>query len=68
MASYRYAGTAEVKRPGPFRFKLPLTTGGFQVLQVAAVGAEITVTDPKARGFVENLRDLAGNTLFTKVS
>jgi hypothetical protein len=68
MATYTYDGpTAGTPvRPGPYRFKLPLTAGGFQMVQVAAVGDLVTVTDTKAMAFVEQLKDISGTTLFTK--
>lgn len=69
MAAYTYNGPQDgtVIRPGPYRFKLPLTAGGFQMVQIAAVGDSITVTDAKAMAFVESVKDMAGNPQFTKL-
>jgi hypothetical protein len=70
MATYRFNGPVDgtTVRAGPFRFKLPLTAGNFQVVQVAAVGGSVTVTDAKAMAFVEKVKDLSGAALFTKTS
>jgi hypothetical protein len=68
MATYTYDGPAAgtPTRTGPYRFKLPLAAGGFQMIQVAAVGDIVTVTDAKAMAFVAQLKDISGTTLFTK--
>lgn len=69
MAVYRFDGPKDgsVIRSGPYRFKLPQTAGGFQMVQIASVGDSITVTDAKAMAFVESVKDMAGNAHFTKL-
>jgi hypothetical protein len=70
MAVYRYDGPKDGTsvRTGPFRFKLPLTAGGFAVSEIAAVGDSITITDAKSCLFVEAVKDMSGSKLFTKTS
>ena len=70
MATYRYDGPHDGTsvRPGPFRFKLPLTAGGFAVTEIAAVGGSSTITDGRSCLFVGAVKDMSGSPLFTKTS
>lgn len=71
MANYIYKGASS--GPGVLpdgtkvTIKLPLSSGGFQIVKDVQVRVtQIVVTDQKAVAFVESRKDMCGNALYAK--